>query len=90
GRSRDSAVYGFRDAFAARGTCGGSGDRRARRANLPDDVVCLPGYGARRGAVRASGDGKYLHADHESDDGCPGAADRGAGGRRRCTGGGLG
>ena len=60
-----------------------SRDRRARRADLSDDVLRVSGFGSRRGAVQSRTRRAHLHAHFQPDDrGARGAAG-GARGRRR-------
>jgi hypothetical protein len=62
----------------------GPGDRRARHADLPDDVLCLRGRAACRRPVRAEGLRQHLHPHHEPDPGGARIQDRRA--RRRHRG----
>ena len=55
------------DPRAPRRPAGRPDHQRARRADLPDDVVRLQRHRARRRPVRPAGAGQHLHADHEPD-----------------------
>ena len=71
---------GFQHARRSRRRQARSGDRRARHADLPDDVLRLRRRRPRRLAVRPEGLRQHLHPHHEPD------AGRARGARRRARG----
>ena len=61
---------GFRDQADPRRRRSRPGHRRTGGADLPDDVVRVPRFRARRQPVRSRRGRQHLHPDHEPDAGC--------------------